>query len=146
VKIHPRTAHEGPEKGQRNICTRSLISALDGGGWSTLLPDNFPAVTETQYPLYRRLGRSGHMCENLAPHRDSIFRPSSPLRVAIPTTLSRSTFSVVHVPCTTFMELIPLPTSGYLVVIMTHTYNTGRFIMFSLITNIYNNCSQPQEN
>jgi hypothetical protein len=34
--VHPKTCHEGPEKEQRYSSTLSLISALDGGGWSTL--------------------------------------------------------------------------------------------------------------
>ena len=48
----------------------------------------------TRYPLYRRLGgpRAGlDGCWKSRPHRDSIPGPSSPQRVAIPTTLSRPT-------------------------------------------------------
>ena len=45
---------------------------------------------KTRYPLYRRLGgpqgRYGQV-RNISPHRDSIPGPSSPLAVAIPTTL-----------------------------------------------------------
>ena len=46
---------------------------------------------KTRYPLYRRLGgprnRSGQV-RKISPHRDSVPGPSSPQRVAIPTTLS----------------------------------------------------------
>jgi hypothetical protein len=40
-KVHPRTGHEGPEGEQRYSSTLSLISALDGGGWSTPSPSCF---------------------------------------------------------------------------------------------------------
>ena len=36
-------------------CTLSLISALDGDGWSTPRPGRFPP-RKTRYPLYRRPG------------------------------------------------------------------------------------------
>ena len=45
--------------------TLPSTSALDGGGWSTLLPDRFTPGKESRYPLYRRLGgphgRSGRV-------------------------------------------------------------------------------------
>jgi hypothetical protein len=34
-----------------------LISALDGGGWSTPRPGRFTHRKEIRYPFYRRLGR-----------------------------------------------------------------------------------------
>jgi hypothetical protein len=34
-KFHPTIGHEDAQGGQRYISTLSLISALDGGGWST---------------------------------------------------------------------------------------------------------------
>ena len=40
-KVHPRTGHEGPEGEQRYSSTLTLISALDGGGWSTPRPGRF---------------------------------------------------------------------------------------------------------
>jgi len=40
-KGHPRTGHEGPEVGKGYSFTRSLTSALDGGGWSTPRPGRF---------------------------------------------------------------------------------------------------------
>ena len=49
------------------------------------------------------------MWGNLAPHRDSISRPSSPLRVAIPTIFSRPTFSAVHVYEADFPSNFRLP-------------------------------------
>ena len=38
----PRTGHEGPEGEQMYSSTLSLISALDGGGWSTPRPIFIP--------------------------------------------------------------------------------------------------------
>jgi hypothetical protein len=52
-KGHPRTGHEGPEGKQRYSSALSLTSALEWGGWSTLLPGRF-TTRETRYTLYRR--------------------------------------------------------------------------------------------
>ena len=48
-KVHPTTGHEGPEEVQNSRSTLSLISALEGGEWSTLRRG-------ARYPLYRWLG------------------------------------------------------------------------------------------
>jgi len=45
-KVHPRTGHEGRE-GEKYICTRSLTSALDEGGWSTPGPGRFTPGKDT---------------------------------------------------------------------------------------------------
>ena len=70
----------------------SSTSALDGGGWSTPRPGRFtpgkepvPIVEEAGWAT----GPGWTGVENLAPHRDSNFGPSSPYRVAIPTEPSR---------------------------------------------------------
>ena len=55
-KVHPRTGHEGPEGKKRYSSILSLISALDGEGWSTPRPGRFTPGKESRYPLYRRLG------------------------------------------------------------------------------------------
>jgi hypothetical protein len=53
------------------ICTLSLTSALDGGGWSTPRPGHFAPGKETRYLLHRRLGgpqgRSGRVRKILPP-------------------------------------------------------------------------------
>ena len=55
---------------------------------------------KTRYPLYRRLGgpqaRSGRVRKISPPQRDSIPRPSSPQRVAIPTELSRPIYIYIY--------------------------------------------------
>jgi hypothetical protein len=62
-KFRPITCHEGPEGEQRYICTLSLTSALDKGGWITPRPGRFTTWKETRYWCYRRpggpQGRSG---------------------------------------------------------------------------------------
>ena len=64
-KVQHRTGHEGPEEKKRHSSTLSLISALDGGGWSTPRPGRFTPGKESRCSLYRRLGgprgRSGRM-------------------------------------------------------------------------------------
>jgi hypothetical protein len=40
-KVHPRTGHEGPEGDWRYSSTVSLISTIDGGGWSKPRPGPF---------------------------------------------------------------------------------------------------------
>ena len=57
VKVHPRRAHEGPEKEQSYSSTLSLTSALGGGGWTARGPGLFVPRKVTRYPLYRTLGR-----------------------------------------------------------------------------------------
>jgi hypothetical protein len=72
-------------------CTFSLISALDGDGWSTPRPGRFTPGKETRYPFYRWLGRpqgrSGRVRKISPPPG---FDPLTVQRVAIPTELSRS--------------------------------------------------------
>ena len=70
----------------------SLTSALKSlGGRSRTRARRFTSGTATRYRLYRKLdgphGRSGQMRE-ISSHRNSIYGPSSPWRVAIPTDLS----------------------------------------------------------
>ena len=40
-KFHHTTDHEAPDGEKRYSCTLSLISALDGRGWSTPYPGRF---------------------------------------------------------------------------------------------------------
>ena len=40
-KVHPRTGHKGPKGEWGYSSTLSLISALDGGGWSMPRPGRF---------------------------------------------------------------------------------------------------------
>jgi hypothetical protein len=54
-KVHPRTAHEGPEEEQRYSSTPYSTSALDGSGWLAPRPRRFNHERETRYQLYRRL-------------------------------------------------------------------------------------------
>jgi hypothetical protein len=89
-KVLTRTGHEGPEGEQRYGSTLSLTPALDGGGWSTPRPGRFtPGTHCIRGCVGPRAGLDG--CEKSRPHRDSIPGPSSPYRVAIPTTLYRPT-------------------------------------------------------
>jgi hypothetical protein len=80
-KVHPRTGHEGPQGEKGYSSTLPLISALDGGGWSTPQPGRF---TPGKDPLTIVLetgwapGPVWTSAENLASHRDSIPGPSSP--------------------------------------------------------------------
>jgi hypothetical protein len=55
--VHPRTDHEVPEDEYRYSSTLSLISALDGGGWSTTGPGRFTPQDRDPYPFYGRLCR-----------------------------------------------------------------------------------------
>jgi hypothetical protein len=56
-EFYPRTGHEGPEEEWMYNCTLSLTSALDTGGWSSLLPAALPPEM-SRCPLNRRLGGS----------------------------------------------------------------------------------------
>jgi hypothetical protein len=40
-KGHPRTGHKDPQEEYRYSCNASLITALDGCGWSTPRPGRF---------------------------------------------------------------------------------------------------------
>ena len=80
-KVRPRTAHEGPEGEQMYSSTLSLTSTIDRGGWWTPRPVRFTAGKDP-LPIVHEAGWApGPVCtvaENLATHRDSIPRPSSP--------------------------------------------------------------------
>jgi hypothetical protein len=80
--------------GSRDIALLSLTLALDEGGWSTPRPGRFTPGKETQYPLYRRLGgpqgRSGRV-RKISPPPGFDPLTVQPVRVAIPTELSRPT-------------------------------------------------------
>ena len=73
--------------------------AAKWSGCLTSCPGHFNPRKETRYPLYRRLSWAPRPVwtyrEDLVPHRGSIPGQFSPLRVAIPTTISRPT-SVTH--------------------------------------------------
>ena len=55
ITCHKGTEGEGE---QRYSSTLSLISVVDGNGWSTPRPDRCTPRKEAWYPLYRRLGGS----------------------------------------------------------------------------------------
>jgi hypothetical protein len=90
-KFHPVTGHEVPEGEYRYSSTLSLTLALDGVGDQRHAPTVL-LQGKTRYPLCRGLGglqgRSGRV-QKILPHRDSIPGQPGPLRVAIPTELSR---------------------------------------------------------
>jgi hypothetical protein len=94
-KDHPRTSHEHPEGEQRYSSTLSLTSALDVGmggqihSSAALLSGRRPRIHCTEVSVGPRAAIDG--CVKPHPHRDSIPRPSSPYRVAIPTALSTIT-------------------------------------------------------
>ena len=79
-KVHPTTAHEGPEGEEMYSSTLSLTSALDWGGWSAPRPGRLtpekglvPIVQEAGWapgPVWTGV-------ENVGTHRDSIPGPSS---------------------------------------------------------------------
>jgi hypothetical protein len=80
VTFRPRTGRDGPEGKWKYSSILSLTSALDRGGWLTLLPGRFTAGKETRYPPYKRLnGSQGRLegCGKFDPHRDTISGPSS---------------------------------------------------------------------
>jgi hypothetical protein len=54
-KVHLITGHEGPKAELRYSSTLSLISVLDGSGWSLQHPGHFIPQNETWYLLHRRL-------------------------------------------------------------------------------------------
>jgi len=56
VKFHPRTGHKGSEGEWWYSSTLSLILALDGVGGQLYASAALPSGN-TQYTLYRRLGR-----------------------------------------------------------------------------------------
>jgi len=73
--------------------TLYLTWALDGVGGQCHAPAALPPG-KTRYPFYRRLGGPQGRSEQVRkshPNRYSIPGPSIPLRVAIPTELSRTT-------------------------------------------------------
>ena len=78
--VHPWTDYEGPEGAKKYTSTPSLTSAVDGVVNVTprLLylreRDPVPTVQEVGWAQ----GPAGTCMENLAYHRDSIPRPSSP--------------------------------------------------------------------
>ena len=80
AKVLPRTGHEGPEWEQMYSSTLPSTSALDGGECSTPRPGRFNPGKDP-VPIVQEAGwASGPVwtgAENLAPHRDSIPRPSS---------------------------------------------------------------------
>jgi len=45
-EVRPRKGHEGPEGEYRYSVTLPLVSALDGGGWSTPSPCRFTPGSE----------------------------------------------------------------------------------------------------
>ena len=75
VRVHPRTGHEDPTGEQMYSSTVSLISVLDGGGWSTPRLGLF-APGKTRFPILQERGWApGQVwtgAENLAPHRSSV--------------------------------------------------------------------------
>ena len=90
-RFHHFIGHEGPQGEQRYSSTLFLTSALEGGEGSasrpgrTLLRER-PGTHFTGGGVGLRDGLD--RCGESRPHRDSIPGPSSPQRVAIPTTLS----------------------------------------------------------
>ena len=70
IKVHPGTAHEGPDGKYWYSSTLSVTSALDGVGSQSHVPAALPPG-KTRYPLYRRLGgplgRSGRMRKTSPP-------------------------------------------------------------------------------
>jgi hypothetical protein len=90
TKGHPMRGHESPQ-GSRRISLLSLTSAINRGGWSTprsgrFTPAERPGTHCTVDWVGPRAGLDG--CGVCRPHRDSIPRPCSPQRVAIPTELT----------------------------------------------------------
>jgi hypothetical protein len=84
-KVHYTTRYEGTDGGYSY--TLSLPSTLDGSGWLTPRPDRFTSWNDKRLAPRPIAGLDGWRKSHL--HRDSIPGPSSPQRVAIPTTLSR---------------------------------------------------------
>ena len=80
------------QRGSRGIALLSLMSALDGGWWSTPRPGRFtPGERPATYCI---VGWVGHRAGldgfgKSQPCQDSILVQSSPWRIAIPTELSR---------------------------------------------------------
>ena len=74
-KGHPITGHKDPEREYRYSSTLSLISALDGGGYSTPRPGRF---TPRERPGTHYIGSCVDLrvdldrCEKSRPHCDSI--------------------------------------------------------------------------
>ena len=92
VKFNPYTGRKGP----RWIRGIGLVfhDHDTKRGWVVSVTPRPPLPPgKARYPLYRRLDRPESRSERVRktspPHRDSIPGPSSPWRVAIPTTLSR---------------------------------------------------------
>jgi len=93
VNVHPRTGYEGPGQ-EKYRFTLSLISTLDGCGWSTPRPGRFtpgkrPDSHCTGGSVGPTAGPDG--LKKARPHRDAIPGPSSPKRAAIQTKLCRPT-------------------------------------------------------
>jgi len=55
-EVHPRTSYEGPNEDKRYSSILSLISALDGSGWSMPRSGRLIPWKETRYTLYMKLG------------------------------------------------------------------------------------------
>jgi len=85
--------HEGPVREQRYSCTLSLTAALDRVGGqlhapTALPPGKRPGIHFTGACVGPRVGLD--RCGKSRSHRDLIAEPPSPLRVAIPTKLTRT--------------------------------------------------------
>jgi hypothetical protein len=73
-------------------CNPSLTSTLDGVGGQRYTPATLTLQNKSRYTLYRVLGGSKSwpgLTRKISPRWDSILRPPSPWRVALPTELSR---------------------------------------------------------
>jgi hypothetical protein len=103
-KVHSRTGHEGPKLKSMYSFTLSFTLALDGG--QRHAPAALPPG-KTRYLLYRWQSEPQDWygrVRKTPPYRDAIPGLSSPLWVAIPTTLSRPTCQV-----TQFLNYRPFP-------------------------------------
>jgi hypothetical protein len=91
--VHPIPGREGPEGKKSYSSTLSLISVLDGSGWSTprpglvtpFPPGKRPVTPCTEGWVGPRSSMDG--CGKSLPHRHAIPVSSSPQRVAISTTV-----------------------------------------------------------
>ena len=90
--VNAKVGQEGPEGLWRYSSTLSLTSVLDGGGWPESRPGRFTLVKEIQYSFYRTQDGPQGKCwqvQKTSPPPGFAPRSVSPLRVPIPTKLSR---------------------------------------------------------
>jgi len=117
-QVSPCSRPQGPKRGSRGIeLYSSMTLAPDGGGWSSRPGRLYPLEWAGTHCTGGWVGpRAGlDRCGKSCPHRDSIPGPSSPWRVATPTTLfqpKRNAREIMKYSCSVLLEDNPTEKLG----------------------------------